>query len=82
MDYRYYRGDETKIPPKLKRYLHLLRPVGVIFAVAGIIIPLLMLMGIVKSTFFVNFLTCAFIVLFPICYLIGMAYDNNVDRTQ
>ena len=82
MDYRHDSGDGVIIPPKLKHYLHLLRPVAVILAVADIIIPLLMLMGIVKSTFFTNFLIASFIVLFPTLYLIGMAFDNYIDRTQ
>ena len=82
MDYRHYRGDEIKIPPKFRRYLHLLRPVGLILGIAGTIVPFLILIKILKSTFFINFLAYTFLVLFPIFYLIGMAFDNLVDRTK
>ena len=80
MDYRYYRGDGLKIPPKIRRYLHRLRLAGVVFMVSGILIPLLIIVKILKSTYFVNFLAFALLLLGPVLYLVGMVYDNYVDR--
>ena len=82
MDYHYYRGDEPKIPPKLRRYMHLLRPVGVVLMVTGIVIPMLILVKVLGSTYFVNFLSFGLMLLGPALYLVGMVFDNFVDRAQ
>ena len=80
MDYRYYRGDEPKIPPKIRRYMHLLRPVGVVFLLTGIVIPMLILVKVLASTYFVNFLAFGLLLLGPVLYLVGMVFDSFVDR--
>jgi len=82
MDYRNYRGDESLIPPKLRRYLHYLRPVGVVFCICGIIIPFLTLLQLIKSSYFINFLAFGLLLLGPIFYLIGRSFDSFVDRVK
>jgi hypothetical protein len=75
-----YHDDGIKIPPIIRPHLHLLRPVGLVLGVVGTIIPFLILIKLLISTFFINFLAYTFLVLFPILYLIGMAFDNYIDR--
>ncbi len=82
MDYRNYRGDEPFIPPKLRRYLHYLRPVGMVFLVCGLILPFLILLDLIKSTYFINFLAFVLMLLGPILYLIGRSFDSYVDRSR
>jgi hypothetical protein len=82
MDYRNYRGDGIKIPPKIRRYLHKLRPVGVVLMLCGIAIPMLILLKILESTLFINILAYTLILGGPILYLVGMIFDTVVDRSQ
>jgi hypothetical protein len=82
MDYRNYRGEEPLIPPKLRRYLHFLRPVGVFFSICGLILPFLTLLRLIESTYFINFLTFFLLLLGPIFYLVGSSFDSYVDRVK
>jgi hypothetical protein len=82
MDYRNYRGDGFKIPSKIRPYLNKLRQVGVVLMVSGLAIPMLILLKILGSSFFVNFLAFFLMLLGPILYLVGMVFDNYVDRTK
>lgn len=82
MDYRYYRGDGPRIPLKVRRFLHRLRPVGVLFLVGGILIPLLILIKVLPSTYFINFLAFGLMLSGPILYLVGMVFDNYIDRAE
>jgi predicted membrane channel-forming protein YqfA (hemolysin III family) len=82
MDYRYYRGDGPKIPPKLIPYLHRLRLVGTVLMACGLAMPMLILIHLLKSTYLLDILAFVLILLGPILYLIGMVFDNYVDRTK
>jgi predicted membrane channel-forming protein YqfA (hemolysin III family) len=82
MDYRHYRGDGVKIPAWLHRHAHKLRRLGVILLLAGISLPWLILIKLLKSSFFLNILAYSLILLGPILYLIGMVFDNLIDRSQ
>ena len=82
MDYRNYRGDGFKIPPKIRPHLHKLRQVGVALMLSGLAIPMLIMIKILGSSFLANFLAFFLMLLGPILYLIGMVFDNYVDRTK
>ncbi len=82
MDYRYYRGDGPRISPKLRRYLRWLRPVGVVFLVIGLVIPLLTVVKAIHSSYFSNIFGWILLVLGPVCYLVGLTFDNFIDRSQ
>ena len=82
MNYYYYLGDGPKIPPKLRRHLHRLRLVGTMFMVSGIVMPFLMLVKLLASTYFLNFLAYSLTVFGPLLYLVGMAFNNSVDQAR
>ena len=82
MDYRDSRGDGFKIPSKIRPHLHKLRHVGVALMVSGLAIPMLIILKILESTFFANFLSFTLMLLGPILYLVGMVFDNYVDRSK
>ena len=82
MDYRYYRGDDLKIPHKILRRLHLLRQIGAAFSLCGIVLPFLVLIGVLKSTFAWSLLAFGLVVLGPLLYLVGMVWDTYIDRSS
>jgi hypothetical protein len=82
MDYRNYRGDGFKIPSKVLPHLHKLRQMGVALMVSGLAIPMLIILKILESTFFANILAFVLVLLGPILYLVGMVFDNYVDRSK
>jgi hypothetical protein len=82
MDYRNSQGEELNIPPKVRRRLWLLRPLGIVLCLVAVSIPLLMVLKVLKSTIFGNYLSFALMFLGPVCYLIGFSYDTYVDRKK
>ena len=82
MDYRNYRGDGIKVPTWLHRHAHRLRQAGVVMVIAGISLPWLILLKLVKSSFLTNILAFALILLGPIAFLVGMVFDNLIDRSD
>jgi hypothetical protein len=82
MDYRNYPGDGFKIPPNIRPHLHKLCQVGVALMVSGLAVPMLIILKLLESTFFANILAFVLMLLGPILYLVGMVFDNYVDRTK
>jgi hypothetical protein len=82
MDYRDYHDDGFKIPPKIRPHLHKLRHVGSVLIVSGLAIPIFIILKILESTLFANILAFVLMLLGPILYLVGMVFDNYVDRTK
>jgi len=82
MDYRYYRGDGPKKPSKWTKHIHKLRYVGTGMMLIGVIIPWLLILHILKSTFFINFLATGLIFLGAMFVIIGLVFDNLIDRAD
>ena len=80
MDYRYYRGDGPKIPSKWKKHIHLLRYIGTAMLLGGVVLPWLMVLHILESTYFWNFLATGLTTLGIMAVLIGVVFNNLVDR--
>ncbi len=80
MDYRYYRGDGPKLPAKWRKYIHLLRYVGTGMMIGGVVLPWLMVLHILRSTFFWSFLSSVLLVVGMMAVLIGIVFNNLVDR--
>ena len=82
MDYRYYRGDGPKLPSKWARHIHKLRYVGTAMLLGGVLLPWLMVVKILESTLFWNFLSAGLISLGVMLYIIGMVYNTFIDRSE
>lgn len=82
MDYRYYRGDGPKLPSKWTRHIHKLRFIGAGMMVLGVILPWLMVLHIFKSTFFLNFLATGLMSMGVMFVIIGLVFNNLVDRSE
>ena len=80
MDYRYYRGDGPKLPTKWKKHIHALRYIGTVMLIAGVVIPWLMVLHILESTFFWNFLSSGLTVVGMMAVLVGVIFNNLIDR--
>jgi hypothetical protein len=84
MDYRYYRGEMPawmqKLQTRFGRYLYRLKAVGVGLMLFGIIIPFLMVIKVIESTFFFNFLAWGMSSLGMVSYIVGFLWDNIIDR--
>lgn len=82
MDYRYYRGDGPQLPPKLTKHIYKLRYVGTVMLIAGVVLPFLMTIHVFKSTFFLNFLTTILTTLGMTFVVVGLVFDNLIDRAE
>lgn len=82
MDYRYYRGDGPKLPSKWTKHIYKLRYIGTGMLLLGVIFPWLMILHILKSTFFLNFLATGLTSLGVMFVIIGMVFDNLIDRAE
>jgi predicted membrane channel-forming protein YqfA (hemolysin III family) len=83
MDYQHYRGETLiAIPHRIRRRLHLLRYVGLACFAVSIAIPMLILMRVIQSTFLASFLTWTLITLGPALFLVGMIFNNIIDRSR
>ena len=80
MDYRYYRGDGLKMSPKWRKYIHLLRYIGTGMLLGGMVLPWLMVVKILESTYFWNFLATGLTSLGIMSVIIGMVFNNLIDR--
>jgi len=80
MDYRYYRGDGPKIPSKWRKYVHLMRYIGTGMLIFGVLIPWLIILDFFPSTFFWNFLSSGLTVVGMMSVVIGMIFNNLIDR--
>ena len=60
MDYQYYKGEPLiKIPKWMQKFVPWLRFVGIGLCVASLAIPILIIVHVIESTFFLNCLTVA-----------------------
>lgn len=82
MDYRYYRGDRPKLPSKWGKHIHKLRYIGTGMLIIGVILPWLMVVHVLESTLFLNFLSAGLTSMGGIAYLIGFIYNTFVDRAD
>jgi predicted membrane channel-forming protein YqfA (hemolysin III family) len=82
MDYRYYRGEGPKLPAKWGKHLHKLRHVGTGMLLIGVILPWLMVIKVLESTFFWNFLAYGLTFFGVILYIIGFVYNSFFDRAD
>lgn len=82
MDYRNYRGDLPELPPWLTRHLHKLRIIGALMAISTPVIGWLTVLRIIPISFFL-YLVASFNLAFGIAfYLIGLVFDNPIDRSK
>ena len=83
MDYRHYRGEPLfKLPKNMGRYVHLLRFFGTAMLVFAASMPMLMLLHIIESTFFWNFLTVGLVAVGTILTIIGVIWNTRIDRAE
>lgn len=82
MDYRYYRGEPPKLPSKWTKHIHKLRYLGTGILLAGIFLPWLMVIHVLESTYFWNFLSFGFTSLGVMLVIIGVAWNTFVDRAD
>ncbi len=82
MDYRYYRGDGPKLPKKITKHIHKLRYIGTGMILVGVIIPWLVVIKILESTFWINFLSMGLWTVGTISVIIGVVFDNMIDRAE
>lgn len=82
MDYRYYRGDGPKLPSKWTRHLHKLRFVGAGMLLMGMVLPFLMVIHLLESTYFWNFLSAGFTTLGALLVIVGIAWNSFIDRAE
>src|SRR5512138_658145 len=80
MDYRHYDHGRPFLPPVIRRNVRYFRPVGIVLCIVGVLIPFLMVVRALQSTYFLNFISYIFMFLGPCLYLIGLAFDGYVDR--
>jgi hypothetical protein len=80
MDYRYYRGDGPKISSKWIKHIHLLRYIGTGMLLGGVILPWLMVLHMLESTYFWNFLSAILTVVGMMAVVIGVVFNNMIDR--
>ena len=82
MDYRYYRGDGPKLPSKWGKHIHKLRYIGAVMLVSGMILPWLMVIHVLESTLFWNFLAAGLTSIGIMAYIIGFVFNTFVDRAD
>ena len=82
MDYRYYRWDGPKLPSKWTKHIHKLRYLGTAMLLTGVLLPWLMVVRVLRSTFFLNFLAYGLIAAGIMAYIIGFVFNSYVDRAD
>lgn len=82
MDYRYYRGDRPKLPSKWGKHIHKLRYIGAGMLILGMILPWLMVIHVLESTIFMNFLAAGMTSGGVMAFIIGFVYNSLVDRAD
>ncbi len=82
MDYRHFDSGRPNLPPFIRRNLRYFRPAGIVLFIIGVIIPFLDLIDLIPSTYFLNFLSFTLLLLGPILYLLGLAWDTIADRSK
>jgi hypothetical protein len=83
MDYRNYRGESPiNLPPRLKKHMHKLRPIGTGLLLFGAVGPFFMVIKLVPSSFAFNVITYVSMFLGGVSFLVGLIFDNLVDRSE
>jgi hypothetical protein len=82
MDYSNFDRGRPRLPAFIRRNMRYLRPVGLVFCAIGLLLPLLILVKVLTSTFLLNILAYFLLVLGPASYLVGLAFDGYVDRAE
>ena len=82
MDYRNYRGDPPKLPPWLTRHLHLLRWLGGVMVFTAPVIGWLSVLKILQISFSWYFLGVCNMGVGMILFIIGLVFDNSIDRSK
>ncbi len=85
MDYKYYRGENTKLQEFLfenRKYLRLLEPLGLIVFLAAILINFFIVIKLFENSLTLS-VTSYFMMLFgtPI-HFIGKSYNNVIDLSD
>jgi hypothetical protein len=83
MDYRNYRGESPiNLPPWLKRHMYKLRPIGTGLLLFGAVGPFLMVIKVFPSSFGFNTIAYASMFLGGVLFMVGLIFDNLVDRSE
>jgi len=82
MDYRYYRGDGPELPSKWGKHIHKLRYIGAGMLVGGMVLPWLIVVDVLPSTFIWNFLAAGLTVLGVMLFIIGFVFNSWIDRAD
>lgn len=82
MDYRHYRGDLPELPHWLAKRIYLLKYIGGILMASVPVIGWLTVLKIMRITF-LWYLYGNLATLFGIVFaIVGMVYDNPLDRSD
>jgi hypothetical protein len=71
---------EIAMRNRIHRHLHKLYYLGAAMMIAGVLWPWLILLRIFKSTFVANFMAYALIVSGGALVIVGVVFDNFIDR--
>jgi hypothetical protein len=83
MDYRNYRGESpVNLPPWLKKHMYKLRPIGTGLLLFGAVGPFLMVIKAIPSSFVFNAITYVSMFLGGVAFLVGLIFDNLIDRSE
>lgn len=82
MDYRNYDQGRPVLPAFILRHTRHLKPLGLVFCSLGLLFPFLMVVRLLHSTYFLNFMSYLFLLVGPILYLLGYALDGYLDRPK
>jgi hypothetical protein len=82
MDYRNYDRGRSLLPRFIRRNVRYLRPIGIVLCLIGIIVPFLMVIKLLQSSYILNFLAYICLFLGPIAFLVSLAFDGYVDRSE
>ncbi len=82
MNYQHYRGDIPDPPPWLRRHLYKLRYLGTLMIISTPVIGWLTVLKIIQISFFLYLVASFNMAGGMIFYLIGMVYDNAIDRSE
>ena len=83
MDYRNYRGESPiNLPPWLKKHFHKLRSIGTGLLIFGALGPFLIVIKVIPSTFGFNAITYVSMFLGGVLFLVGLIFDNLIDRSE
>ena len=85
MDYKYYRGEHTKLQKYLfkhRKYLRLLEPLGIIIFLAAILINFFIVIKLLESSMTLSVISYLMMLFGAPAHFIGKSYNNVIDLSD